>query len=293
MNDKPVMFVSFSGGRTSGYMCAWLLENWSDKYHFIFVFANTGLEHPATLKFVDQCDKHFGLNLIWVEMVVNPVKNKGSTHVVVDYDSACRDRRLFEDMVKVYGIPNPDMPHCNRELKIAPIQDYKNSVGLERVHMTAIGMRADEIDRMSAKADELGLCYPLIKAGIEKWHVRDWWSKQPFDLEIPEHKGNCLTCWKKTDRKLFTLAKNEPELFDDFDYLEDTYSAIRIEGQNIHDRKFFRKYRSAKDMVASGQAGDFVEFEDYKPEFQEDMFIEVDELDIGGDCNGGCEYGVQ
>ena len=59
--SKDVMFVSFSGGRTSGYMCQWLLENKSDQYDFIFVFANTGLEHEKTLEFVDKCDKHMEL----------------------------------------------------------------------------------------------------------------------------------------------------------------------------------------------------------------------------------------
>ena len=69
--NKKTMFVSFSGGRTSGYMCHYLIQNKSDEYDFIFVFANTGLEHEKTLEFVDKCDKHFGLNLVWVEAVVH------------------------------------------------------------------------------------------------------------------------------------------------------------------------------------------------------------------------------
>ena len=53
---KETLFVSFSGGRTSAYMCWWLLNNKADVYDFIFIFANTGLEHENTLKFVNQCD---------------------------------------------------------------------------------------------------------------------------------------------------------------------------------------------------------------------------------------------
>ncbi|MCJ7824256.1 MAG: phosphoadenosine phosphosulfate reductase family protein, partial [Anaerolineales bacterium] len=71
--------MSFSGGRTSGYMCHWLLENKANEYEFIFVFANTGLEHEKTLEFVDQCDKALGLNLTWVEAVVNPEVRSGTT----------------------------------------------------------------------------------------------------------------------------------------------------------------------------------------------------------------------
>ena len=63
---KETLFVSFSGGRTSAYMCWWLLKNKSDEYDFIFVFANTGQEHEKTLEFVNECDKRFGLNLVWL-----------------------------------------------------------------------------------------------------------------------------------------------------------------------------------------------------------------------------------
>lgn len=45
-NMRQKFNISFSGGRTSGYMTKLLLDNWSDRYDFIVTFANTGLEHP-------------------------------------------------------------------------------------------------------------------------------------------------------------------------------------------------------------------------------------------------------
>ena len=42
---KKDLVVSFSGGRTSGYMCKWLIDNTSHIFNLHFVFANTGQEH--------------------------------------------------------------------------------------------------------------------------------------------------------------------------------------------------------------------------------------------------------
>ena len=69
---KKKLCVSFSGGETSGYMAQYLKKHKQDEYDMVFVFANTGSENEETLKFVDQCDKAFNLNVVWVEAVINP-----------------------------------------------------------------------------------------------------------------------------------------------------------------------------------------------------------------------------
>lgn len=45
-----------------------------------------------------------------------------------------------------------------------------------------------------------------------KFEVLDWWRQQPFDLQIPEHLGNCVFCIKKSIQKIALAAKDEPEL---------------------------------------------------------------------------------
>ena len=220
---KKTMAVSFSGGRTSAYMCWWLISNYSDKYNFIFIFANTGLEHEKTLEFVNKCDKEFGLNLIWVEAVAHEGR-KGCTHKIVNFETASRNGEPFEGVIKKYGIPNQDYPHCNRELKLNPMNSYLRESFKDRP-VFAIGIRADELDRINPEYDSKKLVYPLAF-----WHpttkeeVRHWCKDQDFDLEIPEHMGNCVTCWKKSDRKLMTVAKHEPERFDFFARMEKLYS---------------------------------------------------------------------
>jgi len=282
---KETLFVSFSGGRTSGYMCHWLLENKSDKYDLRFVFANTGLEHEKTLEFVDKCDKHFGLDLVWVEALVNPEEGVGIRHKIVNYESAARNGEPFEAFIKKAGVPNAAFNQCSERLKLNPMETYKQSLGFSRKHPTAVGIRSDEIDRISPNAQRLGIVYPLVSwTQTTKEEVIDWWSKQPFDLEIPEHYGNCVTCWKKSDRKLWTIAKHEPERFEFMDRMEREYSLLKCTEK---PRYFFRRHRTAQDILRESK-GAFVEFKDYKPPVQGNMF---DPIDIEEDCGSGCEIG--
>lgn len=222
---KETLFVSFSGGRTSAFMCWWLLKNMSHIYNFIFVFANTGLEHEKTLEFVNECDKRFGLNLVWLEAVVHFGERKGCTHRIVTFETASRKGEPFELVIDKYGIPNKAYPHCNRELKLNPIFSFKRSLGFASNHKMAIGIRVDEIDRIGPKSKEHGCIHPLITLNpTTKAEIRHWWADQDFDLEVPEHLGNCVTCWKKSNRKLMTIAKQEPERFNFFRRMEKQYS---------------------------------------------------------------------
>jgi 3'-phosphoadenosine 5'-phosphosulfate sulfotransferase (PAPS reductase)/FAD synthetase len=296
---KETLFVSFSGGRTSGYMCHWLIENKSDEYDMIFVFANTGLEHEKTLEFVDRCDKEWGLGVVWVEAVVNPEKGKGVTHKVVTFEAASRKGEPMEDVIKKYGIPNQDYPHCTRETKLSPMFDYKRSLGFKSNHQMAIGIRSDEPNRLSKTADENGLVYPLAQwTQCTLAEIRHWWADQEFDLDLPTHYGNCVTCWKKSDRKLLTIAKHDPHYFDFMDRMEQQYPRAGHTGESYKDRVFFRRYRTALDFIMECKEP-FNEFIDTMPEYQLDLLpiddkiavlINMDEMDEEEDCgSGGCE----
>lgn len=278
--SKETLFVSFSGGRTSAYMCRWIIEKWSHKYNLIFLFANTGQEDDKTLEFVDQCDRWFGLNLVWLEAAVNPEKNKGTRFKVVDFKSAARNGEPFEEMIKKYGIPNPDWPHCTRELKLAPMETYMQSLGFKRDHKRAVGIRSDEIDRMDFKSLESGrVIYPLIKNNpMTKADIRHWWAEEGFDLQVDEHYGNCVTCWKKSDRKIYTIAKNDAGKLDFFERMEEHRFVSPQEGE---ERFFFRRHRNVSDMRGMATIP-FIEFVDHMPELQL-------KLDIEGSCGASCE----
>ena len=239
------ILVAFSGGRTSGYMSKWLKDNMSHLYDFTFVYANTGLEHEKTLEFVDKCDKYFDLNLHWVEAIIDPRPNKGTDYTVVNYETACRNNRLFKDMCAVYGLMNKNFIHCTRELKIQPLDKFANDYLGKNNYRKALGIRHDEFRRVR---NDPKIIYPLATiTKTTKQEILDWWKNQPFDLEIEEHFGNCVGCYKKSDKKLKMIADEAPEYFDPFIELEEKYRFVKTNTENL-ERKIFRHFRTAYEV---------------------------------------------
>lgn len=207
--DKKII-VSFSGGRTSAYM-AYKMQFSPEFADFEkhYVFANTGKEREETLVFADRCDKEFGLNLVWVESVINQTKGIGVEWMRVDYHNANRTGFPFDEMVKKFGIPNIDFPHCTRELKERPMGKWANeSVGGDFVW--ALGMRYDEKKRVKHSSNKI---YPLIKTWpTNERMVREFWSRMPFDLGLKDYEGNCDLCWKKSLAKRLTIISENPSV---------------------------------------------------------------------------------
>lgn len=289
LRDK--ISISFSGGATSGYMLKMLLDHFRDhepEREIIVTFCNTGLEHEKTLEFVDKCDKAWNVGVVWLEAVVTHGDRIGIRHKIVDFETASRNGEPFEEAVKKYGVFNKSYPNCNGRLKTEVMQDYHRSIGWRSLYSSAVGIRADEIDRISFNAMNQGIFYPCADAGVTKRDVRAWWLTQSFRLEIPEHYGNCVTCWKKSDRKLLTIAKHDPASFDFFHRLESIYGFAggeRRDKKEKERRVFFRKNRTAQDILdLSRQPFD---------EFADGKFIPFDDdLDMGSGCGESCEIGA-
>ena len=292
------LLVSFSGGETSAYMLWWILKNWRSKYDIKVVFANTGEENEATLIFVKKCSELFNIEIIWVEAVVNHENKKGTTHKIVNFETASRKGEPFEDMIAKYGIPNQSYPHCNRELKLNPLKSYLKSIGWKK-YFSAIGIRVDEFDRISSKKEENRLLYPLITdKPMSKQKINQWWSIQPFRLELKGYQGNCKSCWKKSDAKLYTIINEDKSKFDFFSEMELKYSDFIPESRLklMRERgkiqkepiRFFRKNRSVQDLV--NEAINFkktIEDDSLKLDNQIDLFdlLEDESCDIYSSCN--------
>jgi len=253
------LLVSFSGGETSAFMAQWLWRHKRDQYDMAFVFANTGQENEETLDFVQQCSDAFGFPVVWVEAVVDPESGKGTRHRIVDHATASRNGEPFEDAIAKYGIPNQSTPHCTRELKERPITSYARSLwGSD--YNTAIGIRADEFDRVNERYKERRLVYPLVSdMPMTKPKVNFWWSQQAFRLQLKGYEGNCKTCWKKSNNKLMTIAKEHHNAFDWMRDMEKKYGEFVPDSrlQKIQARggsvqlpiRFFRGHRSCDDII--------------------------------------------
>lgn len=252
------LLISFSGGKTSGYMTHRIMSDPSYKdWDKRVVFANTGQEDERTLAFVHNCEQRFGWDITWVEASVHHGVRKGTTHRVVDFQSAARNGVPFEEVIKKYGLPNQSMPHCTRELKLQPIRSLcKSWWGKGRNYYSAVGIRADEIDRMSAYAEKEKLLYPLVSWGVKKPDVLAWWKQQNFDLDLPEHRGNCLWCWKKSFKKLVQVYREDASIFDFPLKMEemhgDTGALAKKSGKT---QVMFRGNRSAEDVIEMAKTG--------------------------------------
>lgn len=259
--EKKKLLVSFSGGETSAFMAQWLWNNKRGEYDMIFVFANTGLENEETLQFVHKCSEAFGFPVVWLETVMNKQFGKGASFKIVSFQTASRDGQPFEDVIKKHGIPNRNAPHCTRELKANPIKAYARSLGWKKYY-TAIGIRIDEIDRMNSKYKEYKFLYPLIHHDMRpmtKPKINFWWSQQGFRLQLKGYQGNCVSCWKKADNKLYQVARESEHNFDFMGKMELRYGKYMPESRLklIKERgelpvfpiTFFRKNRSAIDII--------------------------------------------
>jgi hypothetical protein len=258
------LLVSFSGGETSAYMGQWLKRHYKELGYenIVFVFANTGLENEQTLEFVDKCDKHFGLNVHWVEAKVIFHAGVGTTYTITNFENANRNGYVFEQFIKKYGIPNQASPQCSKELKQTPIRAFCKDYFKTEKYDTAIGIRKDEFDRMNAERKKLRIIYPLIDPKMlpaTKPMVNFFWKQMPFRLNLKGYQGNCATCWKKSDKKLWQIAKESPEKFDFMARMEQEYGDYfppqRVERYNKEGKpipqniKFFRGERSVQDIL--------------------------------------------
>lgn len=248
-NGLPLYNISFSGGRTSGFLTKKLLGKYGRFYDFIVTFANTGMEDPRTLEFVHNCDLHFGFNTVWLEAEVHHGVRESSTHRVVTYETACRDGKVFEEVIKKYGIPNLVFQPCNREMKLNTMRSYRRSVGADHPLVpTAVGIRADETRRINAKAAEMNIVYPLVDEWpVDKQDVLDWWEDQPFDLGIEEFEGNCKGCFKKSYRKHFQQIDKDPSVYDWHRRMEEQYHDV---GPQQGSRRFFRGNLTVDQLFA-------------------------------------------
>ena len=268
-----------------------VLTEWRERYDQInVIFANTGLEHEKTLEFVNNCDKHFGFNTVWVEAVIDQEVGVGTTHKIVTFETANRDGQPYYDQAKKHGLPNVARPHCTEGLKLNPVRSYVRDVlgHKRRDYHQCLGIRVDEMDRMLPEAKRRGIKYPLVSWGVTKQQILDWWADQDFDLELPEHLGNCVTCFKKSDRKLFTIAKHNPEFFEPMQKMETDLS----ENNRAYFRTgvvgaFFRNKRTTADIIATSQHP-FIEWTPTTEQMQMGLFS-LDELDISNGCTESCE----
>lgn len=246
---KVNLEVNVSGGRTSAYMAYKLLKHRKRDYNMRFVFANTSCEHRDTYRFLRAVDEHLlDGQLVLLEAVVHHGERRSSTFRQVTHDTLNTEGAVYEQVIKKYGIPNPNNPHCTREMKFRTINSYSQSLWGKNFKR-AIGIRMDESRR--AKEDDVQYIYPLIDMWpTDKGEVLDWFKQFDWDLKIPEYLGNCVTCFKKSKAKLNAVWWDDPDHFNWPQRMERNYGHIRPPmDPSTAPKNFYRDGKTAEMLV--------------------------------------------
>lgn len=252
MKDK--LLISFSGGQTSAYMLWYILQvnkiyqDYEKGFEIKVIFANTGKEHEETLIFAHSCAVEFKCEIIWIEAFPRTPKGWGVSARLVDFNTASRNGEPYEAMLAKLGIPSTKVPFCSDQLKRKAIEAYLKAIGWTGYYK-AIGIRADEIDRVNPNHKKKKIVYPLVHYNISKSFINEWWNDMPFKLNVPANLGNCDGCWKKSDITLVQIARSHPNVFNWWEEMEIKYGYLNPRDSDLNPPfHFYRSNKSVKDI---------------------------------------------
>ena len=208
--------VSFSGGRSSGFMLWNILDAYDGKIpdDIKVVFCNTGLEHSETYEFIHRIEENW-VPVTWLEYYLEDGKN---TFKEVNYYNASRKGEPFDAVIKKYNyLPNPRNRFCTGILKIQTEKKYLQSLNWNDWNKV-IGLRSDEphrVSRMRDKADDVFM--PMADSGHSQDDVLDFWRNNHLDMDLPLEGNiwsNCVGCFLKGYGKLVQISEEQPKELD-------------------------------------------------------------------------------
>jgi len=285
-NNKNI-FCSVSAGYSS-VMMAIKMKEWYPNHNIIFGMANTSKERIESLNFMNECDKYYDLKIKWIEAEFHE-KGVGVTYNIVDFENLQVNGEIFEQGIKKHGIPNSENKWCNRDMKTEPLKKFCDDFFGAKNYSIAVGLRNDEIDRVTSAYKKNNIFYPLIEQKINSRDRNKFWMNHPIKLKIPAYKGNCDMCFEKSNRKLLTIIKEEPYLTEWWNDMIQKYGKIKLEGKPSYNdlltkrgtQTFYRKYKTIEDLVEMSK-------QPFRKATDEYIY-ESDLFDLEGDCGSGCK----
>lgn len=303
--------VSFSGGRTSAYL-VYLIEQmrksgeWQGEVEYVFM--DTGAEHPKTYEFIKKCVDHFGISLTCLQGDFEQPVGVGHSYKVVPIESLKHDmiNGPFGRLMAKYGVPTVASAWCTSRMKEETHDKYCNDKYGKGNYVTWLGIRADE-PKCLRVGNNPALRYMAEITDFEKEDVLDFWDKikfkktkvvkfkklkpikvfywYKFNLEIDEHLGNCVFCFKKSINKVALAARDEPELANHFiDAISKANNRLN-EGSEIPKGVMFRNNNSLQSIIAK--------FELHSRDDIADTIRSMKRKESGG-CTESCEaFGCQ
>ncbi len=254
--------IAFSGGRTSAYMLRQIMDanpGMIGDPRVQVTFQNTGREMPETLDFVAEVGARWGVPVVWLEYLPSAPHFQ-----IVSHNSAARNGEPFDALIdKKQYLPNQQSRFCTIELKIRTAKRYLVSLGWKR-WTNATGIRADEPHRLNKPPpkDRWTTWNPLADAGVSRHDVAAFWAAQPFDLRLPNVKGNCWLgncdgCFLKSEAHVAALAREFPERAAWWEAAEARVGAMEgSKGRPKDNAQFSKRYSRAEMREFMERQGD-------------------------------------
>lgn len=257
--ERPAL-ISFSGGRTSGYMLWHILDAYDgtlpDDVHVCF--ANTGKEREETLRFVHECGSRWGVRVRWLEwrsrLKSVPVEQRFEE---VGFNSASRDGEPLSALIaSKKTTPNAVRRFCTEHTKLQVLSDFMEAQGYSHWN-NIVGLRYDEMRRV-AKRDagnddpdrRWTTAIPLARAKVTKRDVWTFWLgrnadpkrlteplPQGFDLGLYPYEGNCDGCFLKGREILKWQERERPGYLDWWSAQEDAVGGTFVTEFSYADLK--------------------------------------------------------
>lgn len=139
--------VSFSGGRTSAYLCHLMIDKYGVE-NVDIVYMDTGFEHPLTYDFIRNCAKWLGTQITFLRGDFSLPIGSGVGYHIVGIDSIGCDGVPFIEMMKKYGTPYIGGMFCTDRMKLKPFKKYCDDKYGKGNYETWLGIRRDEPKRL-------------------------------------------------------------------------------------------------------------------------------------------------
>jgi 3'-phosphoadenosine 5'-phosphosulfate sulfotransferase (PAPS reductase)/FAD synthetase len=225
--------ISFSGGRTSGYMLRQILDAYDGTLpdDIVVSFQNTGKEAPQTLDFIQECSDRWAVPIVWLEYEENTIK--GNWFKIVNHNSASRNGEPFKKIIEKYdACPSGRNRFCTGIMKVQTAQKFARHELLFSDYLSVIGLRADEPRRVANITNndpnyKESVC-PVHTAGDTIREINAFWLRQDFRLNLPlaaksTPLSNCDLCFLKGIKTIIQMIKDDPSRADWWIKTEERY----------------------------------------------------------------------
>ncbi len=243
--------ITVSGGRSSAMMARHIQTSPKyQNYEKLYVFCNTGMERPATIDFLKNIEKYWGIDIVKIEGQYSTEMGVGVGYKIVNWEQLNMTAEPFLGAIRhknkgiFTGLPSQGAPYCSEMLKTLPAKKLGVDV-FGKKYKTAIGYRKEDVPKRISPEQiriEKNKIFPLLtdfRKPIDKIELSYWWEKQGFQLGIHSNLGNCELCWKKSKKNIIKDIRYGTRFIDWY-----------AEREKEYDNTSFRKNLSIRDMVA-------------------------------------------